>query len=255
VSAKNDQKLKNLLDRHLPRTVLLASWLEAQGISRSLQARYRQSGWLASIGTGAFRRPNENVTWEGALYALQAQAAVPIHAGALTALAAQGFSHYLRLGRQTLYLFSPRGTKLPAWFKQHDWGLTIRHLPTSFLPPDLGLADHDAMIFTIRVSTPERAMLECLHLAPKELDLVECLQVMEGLANLRPQVVQELLIACRSIKVKRLFLYLAERASHQWLQFVDTSVVDLGKGERSLSEGGVYVAKYNLVVPRELAAP
>lgn len=161
----------------------------------------------------------------------------------------------MRLGRQTQYLFSPRGAKLPDWFKQQDWGFAIRHVPSSFLPHDLGLMDQDEQTFAIRVSTPERAMLECLHLAPREFDLVECLQVMEGLANLLPQVVQELLTACRSIKVKRLFLYLAERAGHQWLRFVDTSAVDLGKGERSLSDGGVYVAKYNLVVPRELAAP
>ena len=97
-------------------------------------------------------------------------------------------------------------------------------------------------------------MLECLYLAPDELDLLECFQVMEGLTNLRPKLVQQLLQACKSVKTKRLFLYLAERANHQWLSFVETSKLDLGKGDRSLAKGGVYVAKYHLVVPASMAA-
>jgi hypothetical protein len=48
---------------------------------------------------------------------------------------------------------------------------------------------------------------------------------------------------------------MAEKANHQWLPFVDQSKLDLGKGERSLSKGGTYIAKYNLVVPNELAEP
>ncbi|MBI2825763.1 MAG: type IV toxin-antitoxin system AbiEi family antitoxin domain-containing protein [Planctomycetia bacterium] len=75
---------------------------------------------------------------------------------------------------------------------------------------------------------------------------------MEGLGSLRPDLVRDLLTACTSVKAKRLFLYMAEKANHQWLRFVDTSSLDLGKGERSLSKGGFYVAKYHLVVPSEL---
>lgn len=254
MSTKRDAKLKKLLDLHRPGTVLLASWLEGHGISRELQTRYRRSGWLASVGTGAFKRPREEVTWQGALYALQAQAELPLHPGALTALSLQGFAHYVRLGQQPVYLFSPRGTRLPAWFKQHDWGMPVVHTPTSVLPEELGLTGHQENNFTLNVSAPERAMLECLHLAPKKLDLLECFQLMQGLGNLRPQAVQELLAQCTSVKAKRLFLYMAEKAQHQWLRFVDLSSVDLGKGERSLYKGGVHVPKYNLVVPHELAA-
>jgi hypothetical protein len=189
----------------------------------------------------------------GALSALQRQAGLAIHAGAMTALSLQSYSQYLRLGGQRVYLFSQRGVKPPAWFKKHDWGVPVRHIPTSFLPTDLGLLDHKEANFSIRISAPERAMLECLDHAPKEFDLVECFQVMEGLVNLRPDTVTELLRQCTSIKAKRLFLYMAEKANHQWLPFIKTTGLDLGSGERSLSKGGVYVAKYNLVVPRELA--
>ena len=97
-------------------------------------------------------------------------------------------------------------------------------------------------------------MLECLHLAPENQDLVECFQVMEGLTTLRPKLVQELLEKCKSIKAKRLFLFMAEKANHQWLSYVKTSTVALGAGARSLDKGGVYVPKYHLVLPNALAS-
>ena len=103
------------------------------------------------------------------------------------------------------------------------------------------------------VSSPARAMLECLYLAPEKQELLECFELMEGLNNLRPKVVQELLEQCTSVKVKRLFLYLADKAGHEWLQYLDLQKIDLGSGKRSLVKNGVYVAKYQITVPKELA--
>lgn len=253
VSTQNEQKIKTLLDQHKPGTVCLASWLEAIGISRDLQKRYRRSGWLESLGPGAFKRPGDAVDWRGGLYALQSQAGLRVHAGARTALALQGLAHYARLGAETLFLFSPPKTPLPAWFKGHDWTAPIRHVQTSILPDGTGLTQHEAANFAIRISAPERAMLEWLHLAPKEADLVECYQVMEGLVNLRPALAQELLHACSSVKVKRLFLFMAEKAQHQWFQRLDVAALDLGAGDRNLAKGGVYVPRYGLVIPKALA--
>jgi hypothetical protein len=250
-----ESKLKKMLALHRPGTVYLASWLEKQGISRDLQKGYRRGGWLESVGPGAYKRPGEEVRWQGGLFALQSQAELPVHPAAMTALAMQGLAHYLRLGKETVWLFSPRKTTLPAWFRKRDWAVRIKHIQTSILPPALGLNDHDEKTFAIRVSSPERAMLECLHLAPDDLDLMECSQVMEGLVNLRPKLVQELLTACTSIKAKRLFVYLAEKAGHPWLPLVDLSKIDFGRGDRSLAKGGVYVAKYHLVLPESLVVP
>jgi hypothetical protein len=67
MTTSTDKKLKGLLDSHTPDTVLLASWLEKNGISYDLQQYYLRSGWLESLGVGAFKRPKENVRWEGAL--------------------------------------------------------------------------------------------------------------------------------------------------------------------------------------------
>lgn len=252
MNTNNRDKLKNLLDSHLPGTVYVASWLEDHGISRDLQKHYRKSGWLETAGTGAFKRPGEAVSWQGGLYALQAQSGLAVHAGALTALALQGYAHYLRLGAETVFLFSPPKTNLPAWFRNRDWGQKIEHCKTSVLPPALALADYQVGAFSVKISTPERAFLECLHLSPDTVDLVECYQVMEGLTTLRPKLLQPLLEQCGSVKVKRLFLYMAEKAGHDWLKRLDKEKLDLGAGDRAITKGGVYVSRYGLTVPEEL---
>jgi len=75
---------------------------------------------------------------------------------------------------------------------------------------------------------------------------------MEGLTTLRPKLLQPLLEKCSSVKVKRLFLYMAEKAGHDWLKDLDISKFDLGSGDRALTKGGVYVSRYGLTLPEEL---
>ncbi len=247
-----DKKLKGLLDSHTPETVLLASWLEKNGISYDLQQYYLRSGWLESLGVGAFKRPKENVRWEGAMHSLQVQAKLPVHVGGMTSLSLQGLAHYVRMGSETIYIYSPLYTKLPKWFLAQEWGSLLKHVKTSSLPQDLALFDSKEMNISIRMSSPERAILECLHLAPDQLDLVECYHVLENLSNLRPKLLQELLEHCTSIKVKRLFLFLAEKAKHQWFSFLDQSKISIGNGERSIVKGGSFDSKYKITVPKEL---
>jgi hypothetical protein len=249
----NESKIKKFLNQHQQGTITLAKWLESIGISHDLQKKYRKSGWLESIGSGAFKRPDENVGWQGAMYAMQHQAKLPIHPGATTALSIHGLSHYIR-SQETIFLFSPQSTQLPRWFTNHKWESTIQHIKTSVLPEKTGLVSLEEKNFSILISGPERAMLECLHLAPGKLDLTECYQIMEGLSNLRPKLVQELLEKCSSIKVKRLFLFMATRAQHQWLNFIDQKKIDLGSGDRSITEGGSYNAAFHITIPKELAS-
>jgi hypothetical protein len=54
------------------------------------------------------------------------------------------------------------------------------------------------------------------------------------------------------MKVKRLFLYMAEKASHNWFKHLDLKTVDLGRGKRSVVKSGVFIDKYGITVPREL---
>jgi hypothetical protein len=252
VGTENESKIKKLLTLHRPGTALLAKWLETVGISRDLQKRYKKSGWLESIGPGAYKRPGDSITWTGGLYAVQLQANEKIHIGGPTALALQGQSHYLRMGKEQVWLFAARNTALPKWFNDYFSDQKIQNIQTSFLPEDIGLRDHAEPGYTIKIAGPERAMLECLYLAPDKMDLVECFHMMEGLSNLRPGLVQELLEACSSVKVKRLFLFMATKAHHQWLDFLKQHKIDLGKGDRSIVKGGRYNAQFQINLPPEL---
>jgi hypothetical protein len=222
------------------------------GYSHDLQQRYKKSNWLKSVGTGAFIRNNDKVGYEGAIYALQAQNGFTIHPGGRTALALLGKAHYLELSANRVVLFGSSGEKLPAWFKNHDWGVKVDYHETSFLPLDLGLTKVELSNFSIKVSGPARAIMECLHLAPQKQALMECLELMEGLNNLAPKPVQTLLENCRSVKVKRLFLYMAEKTGHSWFKYLDLKNVDTGKGKRSIVKNGVLIDKYGITVPKEM---
>lgn len=246
------EKLRPLLDALEPHSVATTPYLKALGITPQDLQNYTASRWLTSLGRGAFKRPMETVTWQGALYSLQAQLRLPVHVGALTALEMSGNSHYVRFAGIRAYLFSPLNVALPLWFRTH-WGVDVRHVQTKLLPPDLGLTEQEAPEgFALKTSGVERAALELLHLAPKEFDLVEASLIAEGMTSIRPQLMQCLLEQCTSIKVRRLFLYLAERANLPVMRHLDLGRIDLGTGDRSLVPNGRYVAKYQLLLPSEL---
>lgn len=250
----SDNKLMKLMTNHVPRTVLLASWLEKMGISRDLQKYYLKSGWLESYGVGAFKRPNENVRWVGALNSLQIQTDLPVHVGGLTSLSLQGLTHYVRFAKEPLYLFSSQYVKLPKWFLDQEWSNQIQHVKTKFLPADTALFDYSQDGLILKISSPERSILECMYLTPNRFDMLECYQILEDLSNLRPKVLQELLERSNSIKVKRLFFYMASKANHQWLNFIDPTQIGLGTGDRILVKGGVYISKYRISIPKEIDA-
>ena len=254
MSTVKESKLNSLLSTQPLGTVLVSSWLVEQGYSLDLQKRYKKSRWFESIGTGALVRYGDQVDYLGAVYALQAQLGSSLHPAAKTALSLQGKAHYLELSMKRVQLFGSQEEYLPLWFKKHDWGLAIDYQKTSFLPPDLGLVDFEHKTFSVKVSSPARAIMECLYLAPKSQPLLEVFELMEGLNNLRPASVQTLLEACSSVKVKRLFLYLAEKADHDWFNYLKLEKVDLGSGKRSIVKDGVYVSKYQITVPKELEA-
>lgn len=244
-------KINKLLASHPQGTVMLSSWLAEQGYSYDLQQRYKKSKWLQTIGVGAMTRINETVGYEGAVHALQQQSHLSVHPGARTALATLGKAHYLELNRKKVVLFGHRNEKLPSWFKKYNWGVKMAYHQTNFLPKDLGLTEVEIKNFSIKVSGAARAIMECLYLAPNYQDLLECFELMEGLNGLVPKQVQILLENCESIKVKRLFLYLAEKANHSWVDYLDMKNIDLGKGKRSIVQQGKYVHKYGITVPKE----
>ncbi len=253
MSLENDKKLNPLIADWPVGAVYATSWLKKSGFSDQLLNRYKKSHWLTSVGSGALKRAGDEVSYQGAVYALQKQLDSSIHVGAKTALALQGKAHYLQLGNVTATLFGGSEARLPRWFNKADWNVKTDYYSTSFLPPELGLVDLELKTFTVKISSPARAIMECLYLAPDKQDLMECYELLESLTNLRPQQVEALLEACTSVKVKRLFLFLAERAKHSWFEYLDLTKIDLGAGKRSIAPNGVFNKKYQITVPKELA--
>lgn len=252
MSLSKSNKIKPLLDEWKPHSVATSEWLGERGITPQDVQNYLGSKWLESLGRGAFKRPFETVTWQGALYSLQKQLGLPIHVGALTALEMTGYQHYLRFGGSTAYLFSSNNVTLPKWFRDH-WSSETRHVRTKLFPAQMSITVKESPEgLPIICSTPEQAILETLHLTPKEFDPIEMAQVMEGLTTLRPKMMQDLLEACTSIKAKRLFLYLAERAGLPIINKLDITKINLGKGKRAITPKGRLTAKYDLLLPEEL---
>jgi hypothetical protein len=220
-------KINRLVSQWPRGTPAAASYLNTKGFSHDLLTQYKKSGWIQSFGRGAYVLSGDRVEWPGAVYALQKQLGLNVHPGGKTALELKGYGHYLPSGKRTIFLYATQGLVLPAWFK----------------------GERKEKEFTVKVSAAERAAMEMLHLVPGRVGFDEALRIMESLATLRSEMVQEMLCACRSIKVKRLFLAMAERHGHPWVSELDLSLVDLGKGKRMIVPGGRYDKKYQITVP------
>lgn len=250
----NRSKINKLMQEYPKGLVLLPSWLVSKGYPYELQQQYRKGGWLKSVGKGAMLKSNDPLLLVGALAALQSQAGINIHLGGRSALELHGIAHYLQLTSPEATLFAPGRVKLPVWFTSNQWDVNYKLFKISLFKNDtVGLVERQESGIEMKISSAGRAMMECLSLCPHEFALTEAYELMEGLSTLRPKQVQELLEECKSIKIKRLFLYFAERAGHSWFKYINQTKIDLGSGNRSLVNNGVLIPKYKLVLPKELA--
>ena len=234
-------------------TVSAASYLNKLSFGHDLLVRYKKSGWIQSFGRGAYILYGDKVEWPGALYALQTQLGLYVHPGGKTALELKGYAHYLPTDKAKVSLYGKQGQVLPSWFKGERLGVDIVMTGTNLFPGSSqeGLSEFNEKSFAIEISSPERAAMEMLHLVPGKIGFKEAFLIMENLVSLRPHTVQRLLDMCRSIKVKRLFMYMAEKQEHSWVSELDPSRIDFGNGKRMIVPNGKYDRKYRITVPKE----
>ena len=246
-------KINQIIKLWSPGLVLTSSFLKEQGINYDQQLSYKNSGWLESIGQGAYKRTDDLIPWAGGLNALQKQLGLQIHLGGKSALVHQGYSHYVQFQEQNLFLFTIKNSKLPKWFRTYDWNSGLRITRTVFLPYNFAESFTVKKIngFALKISTPERAVLEMLYYVPQKQAFEEALKIFEFMTSLRPDVVQLLLESCNSIKVKRLFLYMAEKQNHSWFNALKPDRVNLGSGKRVIVKNGVLNHKYYITTPKE----
>lgn len=209
-------KINRLISQWPRGTVSAASYLKMLGFSHDLLIRYKKSGWIQSFRRGAYTLYGDKVDWLGALYTLQNQIGLNVHPGGKTALDLKGYAHYLPSGRRKIFLYGTQGKVLPNWFKGERPGVDIVMTRTNLFPEDSqeGFSELREKDFSVKISIPERAAMEMLHIVPGKISFEEALLIIENLVSLRPEKVQRLMVMCRSIKVKGLFIYMSERQEH-----------------------------------------
>lgn len=245
-------KINKLRQRTPSNGILLTSWLEKSGFSRSEVSQYLKSEWLQRLSTGVYQFTGDRPSLYGILASYQKQADLKYNIGAASALELKGFSHYIAMGKPTAVVFAPVRPPLPKWLNEADLDMNLAEVSSKVL----GIAGIEQMDYqgqTLTVSSPERAIMECVLLSPARYDLMDVYYLMEMLTSLRASLVQRLLEDCTSVKVKRMFLYMAEKARHRWFAKLDLSRISLGSGTRSFAKGGVKIPVYDIVIPKELA--
>ncbi len=270
----------NQLERLLPEGLLVdAAWLEKQGYTRSLRHQYVSAGWLEQPVRGVYHRQRSISSWEQIVISLQALLRYPVSVGGRSALELQGYAHYLPASPdiRTIHLYTEK--KLPGWLSKLPGNAHfISHNRSRFLSPihqdadaltlddagsgtDLTSLPGELLImpwgqwkWPLVISSPERAILELMDELPQNESFHQVDMIMEGLVNLRPRRLQGLLEDARSVKVKRLFFFFADRHQHKWLSHLNREKVSLGSGKRVVFKGGKLDPKYHITVPEELNA-
>ena len=272
----------NWLQRHLPEGLLVAAaWLGKHGFSTALRSKYLRHGWLERPSRAVYRRPpawlgepgeEKPLPWQSVVVSLQMLLGRSVAVGGRSALDQQGFAHYLApSGPKELHLYGDE--PLPGWASKlkldarpvfhNSKTLFTERMACGSLPAiaDRELAQRGFVRqpwghqeWPLVMAAPERAFLELLNELPQRETFHQADMLVEGLSNLRPRLLQKLLADCRSVKVKRLFLWFAERHGHAWLKKLDRSGIDLGRGKRMLVRGGRLDTKYNITVPGNLDA-
>jgi hypothetical protein len=256
--------------------------MERQGYSSSLRSQYVSAGWLEQPARGTYKRPWGTLSWQQVVISLQVLLQQPLIVGGRTALDLQGFSHYVSAqGPQTIHLYGREPP--PGWLNKLPLKETFRFHKSQTLfksdPVTKGLtslawdvetnvgSSNDSLHGTLTrlpwgqwnwpltVSTPERALFELLDELPNHESFHQVDMLVEGLRTLSPRRLEKLLADCRSIKVKRLFFFFADRHQHAWLKRIDRSQIDLGTGKRMLVKGGRLDPVYQITVPDDLYAP
>jgi hypothetical protein len=270
--AGQKQRLLNRLERDLPEGVLVdTAWLKRRGYSRQLLSHYVSAGWLGQPTRGVYRRPRGSLMWQQVVISIQTFLGYPLVVGGRTALELQGYAHYLSHEAKQVHLYGPK--RPPGWLSKLGIGVRFAyHNDRKLFRKNLVISQLQSLAeskknaqesvndslaelawghweWPLILSTPERALLEMLDELPGRETFHQVDMLVQGMTNLSPRRLQELLADCKNVKVKRLFFFFAERHHHAWLKKLNKEEFDLGKGKRMLVKGGKLDHRYQITVP------
>lgn len=261
MNAERSQNLKKVLEAVPAGFLADAAWLTSQGLAYETFRDYVRRGWLDRVARGVFRRPAPDTStpdtlgWRPCLLSIQRIMGYDVHVGGMTALAEQGYEHYIRLGGGGFVWVY--GEDMPNWLRRLPLDAQVEARTTSlFADRTLGLAWNDTRApdllpwdWGLRMSTPERAVMEAMDELPGHEGFHNLDMVFQSLTTLRPKMLSALLHSCRKIKVRRLFFVFADRYVYPWRKRLDPGEFDLGSGDRALVKGGRMHPRYRIMVP------
>ncbi len=251
-------KLETILEQHPDDLIFTSHYLACHGISHQLCQRYQKSGYLQSLGYGAWQLTGSSPSFFHGVSCLQQQVQFPIYISGLTALILHQRTHYLYPNASEIWYGLSSKKHLPLWFQKNHFNTSPLFFSTAYLTDHLGYISYQQENQpTILISSVERATLECFHQSPKKISLTECYENLECLAfrdAIDISLMQQLLEQCQSHKVKKLFLSLADRLELEWFDDLDISKISLGTGIQSIYpfEKGQLDKKYNIMIPESI---
>ena len=250
MSIATASKLNHILSESLPGGLLFAGWLRKKGYSSQLLKKYRDSGWLEGLVRGVMYRRNDNLSAMTAVYCYNHQTGNSARVAAHSALELLGFSHYVPMGKPRL-MVAFESVNVEDWVKSDRYDMTIVPFHTGIFKEPL-TQSYKGNHYTLKVSSPEQAFLECLYLVPDHYNYMDLYYIMEQLTSLDSEKVQAALVGTSSQRIKRMFLYMAEKAGHYWFDMLDMDKFGLTSSKLKLVDSGIYNSKYRITVPKEL---
>jgi hypothetical protein len=251
MSTVTPNKINLLMQDSYSGKLYFSEYLKQKGYSDQLLKQYRQSGWLVALSKGVMYRKGGKLLAMPAVSCYNSQLHKHFRVAAHSALELYGFNHYVPMGKPVLALSHPKNETVPEWLKNTEFDRILKFFSTeTFLKQELTTLNIQGV--DILVSSPEQAFLECLLLAPKQYSFIDLFYIMEQLTTLRPEILQGLLENTDSQKIKRLFLYMAEKSGHFWFEMLDVTKIQISDSKHNLTENGVYLPKYKITIPKEL---
>ena len=253
-----------LLDRVPPGFLVDARWLAANGMDSSSVRGYVDRGWLERLVRGVYRRPLRGggagqriVPWKTALLSLQWVMKYDVHMGGLSAIDLLSFSSF---PDHSIHIYGDA----PAWLSRvpTDRPFTV-HGRRHFNDDETGILETaqypdwsilmTKWLWQMKASSCERALLEVLVDLRSAADFDYVDAVFGSVTLVSPPLMTEVLVACQSIKLRRLFFVFADRHPHGYLRLMNRSLIDLGSGPRTLIKGGKIHPQYRITVPTKFA--
>jgi hypothetical protein len=190
---------------------------------------------LSALSKGVMYRTGDKLLSFPALAGYNQQLEKNFHIAAHSALELNGFNHYVPMGKPVLMVGHPKHQLVPDWMKKEDFDRVLKFFSTeTFIKSQLSTFRVENV--DLLVSLPEQAFLECLLLAPKQYAFMDLFYIMEQLTTMRPEILQDLLEHTDNIKVKRMFLYMAEKAGHYWFNLLDISKIETGTSKHQFEK-------------------